>query len=150
MPPPPQLLTSPAWCFSSCIPSVTLWLIRKTPIPILPLTCLRALFISILKVTLGLLGLSAVWSGVGMGGIINLYTPWSQTPRVLCMQAGLWEWVHPVPSRQGIYSLNFQSLSVVGGHNNNGLGLSPSLSPSCFLSHLSDRCVSMRNKQPRL
>lgn len=91
-----------------------------------------------LKVTLGLLRLSAV----RMGGVINLSaeslsTPWTPTPRVLCMRAGLWEWVHPVPSRQGIYLLNSQSLSVVGGHRYNILGLGlpptpphPSLSPA--------------------
>lgn len=108
-----------------------------------------------LKVTLGLLGLSAVRTG----GVINLSaenlsTPWTPTPRVLCMRAGLREWVHPVPSRQGIYLLNSQSLSVVGGHRCNGLGLglSPSLSLSLSrsLSHLSAGHVSMRNKQPRL
>lgn len=69
MPPLPQPLTSPAWCFSSCIPSVTLWLIRKTPLPILPLTCLHALFIGILKVTLGLLGLSALEVRWGWGAL---------------------------------------------------------------------------------
>lgn len=64
----------------------------------------------LLKVTSGLLGLSAVWS---RGGVINhtaedLSTSWPPTSRVLCMPAGLREWVHSVPSRQGIYSLNLQ------------------------------------------
>lgn len=108
-----------------------------------------------LKVTLGLLRLSAV----RMGGVINLSaenlsTPWTPTSGVLCMRAGLREWVHPVPSRQGIYLLNSQSLSVVGGHRYNVLGLAsphPTTTPfSCSLSHLSAWVVSMRNKQPRL
>lgn len=102
-----------------------------------------------LKVTLGLLRLSAVRTG----GVINLSAenlsnPWTPTPGVLCMRAGLREWVHPVPSRQGIYLLNSQSLSVVGGHCYNVLPPPPPF--SCSLSHLSAWVVSMRNKQPRL
>lgn len=37
--------------------------------------------------------------------------------------------MHPVPNRQGIYLLNSQSLSALGGHRCNGLGLGLSLPP---------------------
>lgn len=107
------------------------------PPPILPLTRLHALFIGVFKSHIGLAWIVRCSNG----GVINLSaenlsTPWTPTPRVLCMRAGLREWVHPVPSRQGIYLLNSQSLSVVGGQRCNGLGLglSPSLSLSLALS----------------
>lgn len=69
LPPPPQppsTPTSPAWCLSSHIPPMTPWLIRKTPWPSLHPSCPWPVSmhysLGFLKVTLGLLGLSAVWS----------------------------------------------------------------------------------------
>lgn len=99
-----------------------------------------------LKVTLGLLGLFAVWRG-GVLSISSLPGP-QPLGFYACVLVCESECTLSQEDRAFIHSTLKVCRWSAAVALSLGLGLSPSL--TCSLSHLSDWDVSMRNKQPRL